>query len=293
MTCGIYILNFTGTDKVYIGKSKKIEARYTRHLESFRAGIASKKMMEAYRVYGTPTYTVLCETSLEDLDKTEYEAIQIYNAVENGFNSLDGIRKNAQMCGESASNSLYDNDTYVEILKYLALNTYTNKRISEILGVSTSVVGSISKLENHAWLEKYLPTEFAIVKNLKESFIPGSQRNAETLGIVYPEVVSPTGQVYNIINLRKFAEEHNLASSNLHSLLIGKLTTLHGWKLKHTILKTYPKLVHVDGRIESIPYLGARKFAMANGLNPPNLSQLLNGKLEEYKGWKILNEENI
>lgn len=293
MTCGIYLLNFIGTDKVYIGKSKKIEARYTRHLESFRAGIASKKMMEAYKLYGAPTYTIICETSLEDLDKTEYEAIQIYNAVENGFNSLDGIRKNAQMTGEKASNSLYDNDTYAEILRYLALNTYTTKRISEILEVSASVVTSISKLENHAWLEKYLPIEFAIVKNLKESFIPGSQRSAETLGIVYPEVLSPTGQVYTITNLRKFAEENNLAPSNLHSLLIGKLTTLHGWKLKNTVLKTYPRITHTDGRIEVIPYLGARKFAVANGLNPSNLSQLLTGKLEEYKGWRILIEENI
>lgn len=291
MTCGIYILRFKDTDKVYIGKSLKIEARFSRHLESFRAGIASKKMMQAFKTYGFPTYEILCETSPEDIDKSEAEAIELFNSVDNGFNSLDGIRKNHQMTGELASNHLYDNDTYAEILQYLVTNNYTYKKIAEILEVSQSVVTSIAKLENHAWLEKYMPVEYAILRELKEDFIPGSQRSAETLGIIYPTIISPEGIEYTITNLRAFAIEHNLASSNLHSLLVGKLTTLKGWVVKGTKLKTYPTIKHISGRLENIPYLGASKFAKANDLNTTQLSNLFTGRRKEYNGWTIYCEE--
>ena len=291
MTCGIYILRFRGTDKVYIGKSIKIEARYSRHLESFRAGIASKKMMQAFKEYGFPTYEVLCETSTEDIDKSEAEAIDLFNSVDSGFNSLDGIRKNHQMTGEFASNHLYDNDTYAEILDYLVNTTYTQKRIAEVLQVSQSVVTSISKLENHMWLEKYKPNEYAKLRNLKESFIPGSQRSAETLGIKYPIIVSPQGVEYNVLNVRAFANEHDLASSNLHSLLVGRLTSLKGWVIKGTKLKTYPTIKHISGRVVNIPYQGASKFAKLNDLNTTQLSNLFTGRRKEYNGWTIHREE--
>jgi len=87
MTIGIYKLNFKGTDKVYIGQSKNIESRFNSHISALRAGYSTKKLLEAYNSFGTPTIEILCECRIEELNDFENETIEIYNAVDNGFNA--------------------------------------------------------------------------------------------------------------------------------------------------------------------------------------------------------------
>lgn len=63
MTCGIYLLRFTGLDKVYIGQSLNIEQRYRKHLQFLRNQDtkANYRMKAAYLLYGAPQLEILCE----------------------------------------------------------------------------------------------------------------------------------------------------------------------------------------------------------------------------------------
>lgn len=59
MTCGIYIMSFKGTDKVYIGKSKSIETRANSHMFLFRKNRAPYKLQQAYNTFGNPDLEIL------------------------------------------------------------------------------------------------------------------------------------------------------------------------------------------------------------------------------------------
>jgi predicted GIY-YIG superfamily endonuclease len=86
--CGIYKLNFNGTSKVYIGKGTDVLGRYSSHKRQLLQGTHTRKMMEAYHTYGMPSLEVVLECPKEELNATEDEVIEIYNAVNNGFNTL-------------------------------------------------------------------------------------------------------------------------------------------------------------------------------------------------------------
>ena len=74
MTKGIYKLEFSNTDKIYIGQSIHIETRFTTHLYELRSGSHSVKLQEAYNRYGEPTLSII-ETINKDEDLDALESI--------------------------------------------------------------------------------------------------------------------------------------------------------------------------------------------------------------------------
>jgi len=90
MTCGIYILLFSNTDKVYIGQSVNIEKRFKEHIWALSVGRESPKMQEAFAKFGHPVCELLCISAVENLNSLEYMYIKEFNAVEQGFNTALG-----------------------------------------------------------------------------------------------------------------------------------------------------------------------------------------------------------
>jgi len=234
-----------------------------------------------------PNLEILIECAPEELDDLEAETIQIYDSVNNGFNTTIGGSAGNGQYGESSSNAKYSNEVYCNILKMIVAG-YTAKDISSELGVTTSVVSSIKKCENHKWLKEVLPEEYAIVESDHKGYSP-KNNHAQARGITYTPIIEvSTGKQYDIISLRETARLLKMDSGNLSRLLNGQIYSYKGFMLTTNINKSASKYVKdPDGTLHQIPYRGLSKFAETHGLAKSMLSNLLNNKRSEYNGWTL------
>jgi hypothetical protein len=230
MTIGIYALRFNGTEKVYIGKSKSIESRFTKHKYRLKNGYANYKLMEAYALYGPPILEILLECTEDKLEYLENETIIKFDAVNNGLNINTKSSGGIGLMGDKHGNSKYKNNTIELVFDLLIDNTNYIKEISNKTNVSIDVIRDISKCKSHRWLKDKYPEKYLILESLigtRNKGISAKQRS-----IVYPSITSPTGEVFNIENISEFARQHGLNKSHLCGVLNGKRKTHLGWAIK-------------------------------------------------------------
>lgn len=238
MTCGIYKLNFNGTDRVYIGQSVNIEKRFIQHKSDMRARRASPKMQEAYKIYGEPiSYNILCEAKIEELDDLEEEAIQIFDSVNNGFNSYTSALEAPTYSGYGYGNSVYSKEDILSAFYLLQDPNITFSEIEKISGIRKDTISKIASCSTHLWLKEEYPNEYLNLESLvgtrnsTNSTLRGSKISAETKGITYPLIKSPSGEIYKVKNAYAFAREHGLAGNHLTEVLNGHRKTHKGWKV--------------------------------------------------------------
>jgi group I intron endonuclease len=225
MAVGIYKLNFTGTNKCYIGQSVNITKRFNEHINSMRKGIAKHKLQEAFSKYGLPTLEIIVDDlSEEELDSTEFEAIQIYDAVNNGFNTLE-FPGNPDIRGHKSIHAKLDKNQYIEIFRLLADTDMQIVDIADAMDTTKDIVGGIFIGKSHFWLYEEYP-EYA-TKILKK----------RTIGRYYTKtsledrvLISPSNKVYELSNIREFCREHDLQPAHISAVLIGKRKSHKGWK---------------------------------------------------------------
>lgn len=223
MTCGIYLLKFNNTDKVYIGQSMHIEDRYIKHKSAFNRKVAAPKLQQAFDMYGMPELEILVECNTTELNSAEKDAIEIYDSVNNGFNTLTEAG-NPILFGDKVGTSRYTNEQYLTVLRLLVQpNPSLNKReIEKITGVSISTIRHIASLESHVWMKEVEPLLYSILEKRKAEtpYIRGTQ---------YPKLVSPTGEVYEVTHITNFAKEHGLLQPKVTELLKGTRNMHKGW----------------------------------------------------------------
>lgn len=231
MSCGIYLLKFTGTDKVYVGQSVNIEYRYKKHIQSLKRGSSNYKLQQAFKEFGTPSLFILIEADKKDLNECENEAIQIFNSVHYGFN----IAKYADIHSEGEENpySKYSNEKVYEVFLLLLDLSYRYKAIEEVTGVPISTIRHIANCESHTWLRDKYPEEYKILESYRGKLRQQATNSAKQKGIEYPAILSPKGEVFVVNNVSAFAKEHNLDASALTKVLNKrpKYITHKGWKL--------------------------------------------------------------
>lgn len=292
MTCGIYILKFKDTPKVYVGQSINIEVRFARHRTKFTRNKAAKILQGAYNTYGMPTMEVLCECSIPELDSMEYEAISIFDSYNNGFNSTSGLSSSTtrtKVCGENSPNSSCSNETIEAAFLLVVENLLSHSEIASKLGISKNVVKDISCSNSHRWLQDIYPEAYEKMQDIKNSR-PNGGRSAKDKGIVYPTIISPCGGTYQVSNLREFAREHNLTHTILGRVLRGQEVQHKGWKLLDTHI-TYHVVISPEGITYKITNLS--EFASTHNVTPPTLSKLLNGSITQLKGWRLLGDHTM
>lgn len=225
MPCGIYIIRFNNTDKVYIGQSKAVEARILQHLSKLRNGKSPAKLQDAYNQYGIKDYETLIECEPPELDSLEKEAIEIFDSFNNGFNSLPDSSPPI-LDGELSGNALETNEVYKDVLRLLVQRNPTlNKRqISEMTGVSIYIVRHIAALESHGWLKEAMPEEYRELERIKFE-------NKYYYGTQYPDIKSPDGKIYSVTHVSNFAKEHGLLQPKLTEVLRGTRKVHKGWTL--------------------------------------------------------------
>lgn len=231
MTCGIYLLKFAGTTKVYIGQSQNMEYRFKKHLQKMRSSTTTLKLQKAYNEYGEPTLEILQECNLNELNIFEEEAIQIYNAIDHGFNTA--TEADIHQKGEKNGASKYSNKDISNVLDILLDPSLSYQDIEVITGVKLNTIRHIANEEAHVWLKDKYPEKYSKmleVKAVRRSFI----NSAIAKGKSYPALLSPSGIVYdNIGNVSAFAKEHGLDPSSLTKVLNKrpKYLSHKGWRL--------------------------------------------------------------
>lgn len=284
MTIGIYKLSFNGTDKVYIGQSGNCELRYIQHKNKLKNNRATKKLQEAYNMYGIPEFTLLQSCSILELDELEIEYILKYNSFKNGFNSTEGGNTTPSLKGVDNPNAKYTIEDYWNVLYFLGIRGYSWKQIEEETGVSIYVISHISSGESHNWLADKFPEEYEKVEEIRNS---GGRNYAFMQGIKYPKIISPEGIEYEVQHCTNFAKQHGLLQPKLTEVLKGTRKIHRGWHLKGYIEHTYPKVKSPEGKIYDIPFKGAAQFAREHNLSHVHLHGLLVGKQKSHKGWVL------
>lgn len=181
MTCGIYLLTFKGTDQVYVGQSRNIEKRYKGHIWLMEKSMHSKKLQDAYNKYGVPTLNIILECCIEELDTQENEAIQLYDSVVNGFNTLYSAQDTPtyNKVGEEHCNCVYTNLQLIEVIRLICLNTISLKNISTILDVDYSTVRGISNGTRFKWLINIIPDMYNEMLQIDKSILQDIKPNAK------------------------------------------------------------------------------------------------------------------
>jgi len=245
MTCGIYVLKFKDTTRVYLGQSIDIENRYLSHIQSMKAGKSSRKLMEAYNTWGTPSYEVVLECSEDELNYNENEAIQIFNSFNDGFNSLETAEEmpkwKSQLKGEEAPNAVYNNQNILMAVELMGDPNTTLVKVAELAGINYATVKKISQGVQHLWVQQEHPELWNKMLLSRNARTLNNTRNradllkdkfsAKSQGIIYPEVVSPEQQVYTIDNLSDFCRVHDLQRSNFRKVLQGRRDSHKGWRI--------------------------------------------------------------
>ncbi len=229
----IYILRFSGTSKVYVGQTVDFTRRKRVHLNILKKGLGAKKLQAAFDLYGDPTFEVLLEgiSTQEELDKSENDAISIYDSCNNGFNTHNLSRAGHTACyGDLNGNSKFSNAEIVEFMQYILDNpTIRLKTAAELFGMAYPTADEICRGVKHKWLAKAYPEEhrdlLALV-NTRSKAVTAKDR-----GIVYPPIKSPEGIVYEVTAVRQFAREHGLNNTSLCAVLNRKQKTHKGWVL--------------------------------------------------------------
>ncbi len=241
MSIGIYCLKFKNTDKVYIGQSVNIEKRFQQHILSMHNNSAPKKLQFGFNIHGKPSLVILLECSSSELDAEEVDNINVFDSVNNGFNTYsDPFQAPSSNFGEDSGNSKFTNEQISKAFFMLIDSTYyTQEDISNKCGITKYVVASISAGCTHLWLSEVYPIEYAILLNkigtrntmLGASSIISEKLSAKYRGIKYPPILSPSGATFVVDNVCKFARENCLRPNHLTSVLNGKRKSHQGWKL--------------------------------------------------------------
>ncbi len=231
----IYKLNFKGTDKVYIGQSSDFVTRIHSHLTLLKNGKSPKKLQEAFNIYGVPIPEILIECSIEELDDLEEQAIEVYDSVNNGFNTMYSFGHRSTLKGELAGNAKYSNQQVIEAFSLLVYSDYSHKEITNITGISRGALSDISRGATHVWLKDDFPEDYVKLiskKGVRRSDSINRVLGAEARGIVYPTIISPEGIEYNVKALRQFCREHNLNHGPVGTILRQGWGQHKGWKVK-------------------------------------------------------------
>ena len=235
--CGIYLLKFVGTDKVYIGQSVNIPKRFQQHIRDFKSGTAAKKLLDAYKQYGLPKCIVVDICQSELLDSREIHYIAKYNSCDNGFNTYSSPYQAPFYRGVDSGNSKYSKDLIIDTMMYLCIDGTNVKDAETEFGLPVATINNILSGKQHVWFSEDYPRLINTLRNKigKENTFRKVQFAKNNLsvkgrGILYPKVISPEGIVYVVDNINEFARIHtSISKSSLHRLLSGQVNKSKGW----------------------------------------------------------------
>lgn len=108
------------------------------------------------------------------------------------------------------------------------------------------------------------------------------------------EFRGPNGQQYQGKNIEAFAIEHQLSPAMMRLVASGNCYSHRGWTLpkggSDPRLKSF-RLISPEG--ELVEGQGIRAFAIALGLSPGHLANVIQGIRPQCQGWRLATPENL
>ena len=125
--CGIYMITNNIGGKIYIGQSKNIFARWSKHLrESFNKPLDNSILHKAMRKYDISCFQFkileLCDET--ELDEKEKFYIKLYDATTDNYNILEGGSGCAANGCKNHNSKLKEDDVYKIREQYKNLKTW-------------------------------------------------------------------------------------------------------------------------------------------------------------------------
>jgi hypothetical protein len=237
MTCGIYRLIFANTNKCYIGQSIHIEIRFLQHISNIKNGTATSKLMEAYNLYGLPKLDILVECYQEELDHEEEQSIDIFNSVENGFNTNTYVYQAPIKKGVESGNSKYSKNQILESLRLISTPGNSIIEASKLTGIGKDTITNILGRRSHLWVSEEFPdllkkANTVLISTNTNNRIAYCKEKYTILAkqIKYPKVIDPLGNIHRVDNINEFSKVNGtISKSSLHRLLSGQTTKTKGW----------------------------------------------------------------
>lgn len=286
MASGIYKLSFKEFDKVYIGKSVNIPARTSKHINELQKGAHyNKGLQAAFNKYGIPEIEILEEVdeSSDILNIKEIFWIKKYNSFNNGLNNTIG--GDGSGYGEDSPTSKYPKETYVSIMELLAETDWTAEEVAIELEVSKDIVAHISSGSSHVYLANEYPDVYTKMRNKYKRTGPAKYSKNVYINIL--ELLATTKmtqeQIAKDLDVTLGAVI-GISAGNTHKELFKEYPELYK-KMKNKKVK---QVLSPQGEVYTVTH--AKNFAEEYNLSRGHLSQLLNGKLAQHKGWKLYNE---
>jgi group I intron endonuclease len=229
--CGIYSIYFKEIDnKYYIGCSVDITRRIQEHIYKLSNNKHTNyRLQKEYNDGSTPIFSIIEETTVDQLYKQEEFWIKEFDSFNNGFNLTAGGTGTGH--GSEHPSAKHAKAVYISVLRELVYTNKSSHTISKELGVSFDTVRKIAGLKTHIYLKEEFPIEYSVLENKLGSRPVG--RSAKERGVEYPKLISPLGEVFSVENTTQFAKQHKLNQAALHCLLTGKQNRKShlGWKL--------------------------------------------------------------
>lgn len=103
-------------------------------------------------------------------------------------------------------------------------------------------------------------------------------------------VVSPSGEIHEVLMVYEFAKQHGLHFTALYEMLKGKAISCAGWTLasgkpRRNQTERYFELLSPSGEIRS--GYGLRVFCQDNGIDYRAIGKVLRGEMNRHRGWSL------
>lgn len=155
-----------------------------------------------------------------------------YPVLWNGLSDLRTLKSRGQFKGASKHQ---DADIIMLMRILISCPDISYKEIAEFTGITMNTIQALAKGTSYSWVQNFYPQEYSELISLKGSrsrhLASGTKISVDSLGIKYPDIVSPEGLIYHVSNISAFAREHDLDKSTLHKLLNRKERQHKGWKI--------------------------------------------------------------
>ncbi len=208
---GIYKITNLINGKAYIGSSSfSIYQRLQCHKKRLRTGKhPNKHLQSAWNLYGEDLFSFeVLEIILDKQEVLSREQYYLDFFIKN--NGIDSVYNTCKVTG-----------TTLGIKKTSEQRELISKIVKEKMN-SKEISNKISNRNRLMWKNQ----------EYREKMLLNIKTQNRIRSKIYKGFISPLGEKYeNIINLKNFAEDHNLTLTGLCQIISGKQSTHRGWSI--------------------------------------------------------------
>lgn len=273
---GVYIIRNTVNGMVYVGSAVNLLKRRNEHFADLAAlRHRNGKLQRAYTKYGREAFEFVVFAVIEPGDLIEVEQY-LMDAL------ASATRERGYNLSPTAGSTLGHRDSPEALeRKRRAQRGRKAPKLTEEQKQHLSAV------------------------NLGKRHSPESRaRMSETRAAKIYTAISPSGEMFVVRNLMRFAEERGLDSSSAYKVVAGKIGQILGWRFyegeavedgtaaerarRAAARRASPASYSATSPAgEALTFSNLTRFCAEHGLNPGAVHMVVTGKCRHHKGWRF------